>query len=369
MWKQLLISILVAVVAMFFSFNWETHKFVDATYVPYTFPPIPGLEGKYGVNEELSKVHHLAGGKIHGPESVTFGTDGLLYVSTADGEIFKINVETNVVEHFVSVGGRPLGMKFDAEGNLIIAEPVKGLLSVDPNTKEIKILTFMVGDSPITFANDVEISKETGKIYFTDSAELSPVKLGGKWVTFVPAIASIVSSNPTGRLLEYDPKTRITKQLANGFIFSNGVALSKEEDFILVAESGRPIISKYHLKGPKAGTLETFADNLPGLVDGLSTAPDGRFWVSFHCVRSPALEMVSPYPWIKKIAVTLKSFISLTPPPSGLIALLDENGNAVLSLHDTTGKSVSLVSDVEEKDGKLYIGSLTNKWVAVYDLH
>jgi hypothetical protein len=38
------------------------------------------------------------------------------------------------------------------------------------------------------------------------------------------------------------------------------------------------------------------------------------------------------------------------------------------SLHDTGGKRTSAVSDVEERDGKLYIGSLVNKWVSVYDL-
>jgi hypothetical protein len=39
------------------------------------------------------------------------------------------------VETFVQTGGRPLGIKFDAGGNLIVADAFRGLLSVSPEGK------------------------------------------------------------------------------------------------------------------------------------------------------------------------------------------------------------------------------------------
>jgi hypothetical protein len=39
------------------------------------------------------------------------------------------------VETFVQTGGRPLGMKFDAGGSLIVADAFRGLLSVSQERK------------------------------------------------------------------------------------------------------------------------------------------------------------------------------------------------------------------------------------------
>lgn len=41
---------------------------------------------------------------------------------------------------------------------------------------------------------------------------------------------------PTGRLVKYDPKTKKNTVLLNGLHFANGVQLSKNEDFVLVAD-------------------------------------------------------------------------------------------------------------------------------------
>jgi sugar lactone lactonase YvrE len=40
-----------------------------------------------------------------------------------------------------------------------------------------------------------------------------------------------------GRLLEYDFDTKVTRVLMRGLKFANGVALSDDENFILVAET------------------------------------------------------------------------------------------------------------------------------------
>lgn len=37
---------------------------------------------------------------------------------------------------------------------------------------------------------------------------------------------------------------------------------------------------RYWLKGDRNGTLDTFAENLPGGPDNINLAPDGSFWIA-----------------------------------------------------------------------------------------
>lgn len=84
-----------------------------------------------------------------------------------------------------------------------------------------------------------------------------------------------VEGRPSGRLLRYDPATGSTHVLARHLMFANGVALSPDQDFVVVAESFRMRLQRYNIKGPKAGTLEQFGPILPGCVraaSGVGTA-------------------------------------------------------------------------------------------------
>ena len=60
--------------------------------------------------------------------------------------------------------------------------------------------------------------------------------------------------------------------------FANGVALSPEEVFLVVAETGAMRLHKYYLKGPQAEQFEIFAEGLPGLPDILTPDTEG-LWV------------------------------------------------------------------------------------------
>ena len=51
----------------------------------------------------------------------------------------------------------------------------------------------------------------------------------------------------------------------------------------------------------------------------------------------------------------------------GFIIQLNSEGEIVESLHDPSGKSLSGITNVVERDGKLYIGTLEGDAVGVYD--
>lgn len=55
----------------------------------------------------------------------------------------------------------------------------------------------------------------------------------------------------TGRLLKYDPSTQQTSFVAGGFFYSNGVALAKDESYLLVVETCTLTVHRIWLKGPQ----------------------------------------------------------------------------------------------------------------------
>ncbi len=64
----------------------------------------------------------------------------------------------------------------------------------------------------------------------------------------------VVQGGSTGRLLSYSPQTGKTQEVVGGIFYANGVALSKDEDFVLLVESAALRVLRIWLKGPKVST-------------------------------------------------------------------------------------------------------------------
>jgi sugar lactone lactonase YvrE len=103
-----------------------------------------------------------------GPESVAIGPDGRLYTGLQDGRVVRMLADGTGVETFVQTGGRSLGMKFDAGGNLIVADAFRGLLRVSPERK-ITVLADTVNGERMLFPNDLAISAD-GTLWFSDAS-------------------------------------------------------------------------------------------------------------------------------------------------------------------------------------------------------
>ncbi|KAF6259879.1 hypothetical protein COO60DRAFT_1638071 [Scenedesmus sp. NREL 46B-D3] len=158
--------------------------------------------------------------------------------------------------------GRPLGFHFDPEGHLVVADSLKGLLRYsyyDAQSKDITLLTSHVSASSpvdpgsrITYANDLAITSD-GTIYFTSCSDVVPqLNQQGYYDTYRAWFLSMMQGQPKGRLLRYDPNTKETHVLAKGFYYANGVALSADESFLVLAETDRIRVHKVWLKGSKS---------------------------------------------------------------------------------------------------------------------
>lgn len=323
----------------------------------YTPSEPPELTGVLAPNNLLEKSELLARGKINGPEETAVDSQGRVYGGTQDGKIMRL-LPDGKLETFAETNGRALGMQFDKDENLIVCDAYRGLISINPQG-EIKVLATEADGVPFKFTDALDISRE-GTIYFTDAS-----------FKFIQSeyLYDLLESKPHGRFLSYDPASGQVNVLLKGLYFANGVALSQNEDFVLINETYRYRIIRYWLKGPKAGTHELFIDNLPGFPDNISSNRNGTFWLALFTIRNNLVDKLHPFPSLKAQMSKLPKMLWPKPKPYGLVLALDEHGNILGSLHDPTGEHLKEITSAKEKGGYLYLGSLHNDRIGKYKLH
>ena len=314
--------------------------------VAYDAPAKPEMTGVLEPNDLLQQAELLARGKVNGPEEVAVDAQGRIYFGTPAGTISRL-LPDGVIEKFTETGGRPLGMKFDPKGNLIVADANKGLLSVDPKGS-IMILATSADGVPFKCTDALDIAKN-GTIYFTDASDKFSLK---------DYLFDMLEARPHGRFMRYDPATGTVTVLMRDLKFANGVALSRNEDFVLVNETYTYSIHRYWISGPKAGKSEIFIENLPGFPDNISSNGKGKFWLALFTVRNGMLDMLHQYPMIKSLLSKLPVSWWSKSKRYGFVVALDERGNITETLQDPTGEHLYDVTSAQEYAGYLYLGSL-----------
>lgn len=330
---------------------------VQITPAAWSPPEAPTLSGQYEKNSRLASTERLSLGEGFAPEDVALDSQGGIYAGFDDGRIVRLQPDGSSPQIFATTGGRPLGMVFDSVGNLIIADAMKGLISVASDG----VLTTLAAEAdgiPFQCANDVDVAAD-GTIYFTDASSKFPL------TNFK---ADILEHRPNGRLLAFDPKTRSAHTILRDLHFANGVAVSPDQSFVLVAETGRYCIRRIWLKGEKQGQSELFIDNLPGFPDGLSSDGQNRFWLALVSPRDVLLDKLLPYPQLRKVVMRLPEVIQPAPKRYGFVLGLDLNGRVVENLQDGSPECYAQIANVVERDGLLYFGSIGESTVGRFKL-
>ena len=327
--------------------------------VAWHAPGSPGYAGAHAQNDRLAGLQAIDLGGDEGPEHVMLGRDGRLYAAVAGGRILRMSPDGSAREVFVDTGGRVLGFDFDAAGNLIAADAMKGLLSITPE-RRISVLADHVGGDPIRYADAVVVATD-GTVYFSDaSTRFAPARWGG---TFEASVLDILEQSSTGRILAYDPARRTTRIVAFGFSFANGVALSADGTMLFVAETGKYRIWKIALPAadldvtrpsPQAQVL---LDNLPGYPDNLTRGAEGRLWVGLTKPRSATVDRLAPWPFLRKLTLRLPRALWPVPKAYGHVFAFTEDGRVVADMQDPSG-AYPETSGVAETAERLYVQSL-----------
>jgi sugar lactone lactonase YvrE len=332
--------------------------------VAWTAPQAPGYTGVHTVNTKLSALQMIDLKGEEGPEHIVVGPDGKLYTTVSSGNILRMNPDGSAQEVFANTGGRVLGFDFDAQGHLIAADAVKGLLSISP-AREVRVLTDKVNGDPIRYADAVVVAKN-GKLYFSDaSTRFAPKDWGG---TFEASILDILEQSSTGRILEFDPATQTTRVLATGLSFANGVALNQSETSLFVNETGKYRVWKLDVNAqnlnlmvaPTPQGAKLLFDNLPGYPDNLMRGRDGKIWLGFAKPRNATIDNFADKPWLRALTLRLPRALWPIPKAYGHVMAFTEDGQVVADLQDPSGAYPETTAVTETAD-RLYIQSLHAK--------
>ena len=316
----------------------------------WTPPPAPSLDAPpYAGGPSLAGAERFSTLPFgQGPEDVAVDSLGRVYGGLLSGEILRYAPDGSQPEVFAHTGGRPLGLAWDSAGNLIVADAHQGLLSVDPQG-QVTVLTTAAEGRPFGITDDVDVARD-GKMYFSDASDKFSV---GDYRS------DLLEHRPHGRLLVYDPATGTTRVLLDSLYFANGVALSSDQQAVLVTETGAYRVQRYWIAGPRAGQHEVLIDNLPGFPDGISCNGRDRYWVALANPRNAALDAVLPYPFLRKVLDRLPLWLQPQEVRYGLLLGLNLEGQVVETRQDPAG-TFAPVTSVEEVGGMLYLGSLSD---------
>ena len=313
----------------------------------WTPPDAPELTGIYEPNEALKNIERLESGAGVPIEGVAIDKDGRVYGGLMDGRFIKFDANGENPEVIATTQGWPLGLDFDLEGNLIVCNGRYGLLSID-HDGEITTLTTEAGGVPFKNVDGVDVAPD-GTIYFTD--------VSSKFFD-LDYMDEVLEHRPNGRFLAYDPVTEETRILVDDLYFPNGVAVSPDGSFVLVAEMTKYRVIRYWLSGSDVGKSEILIDNLPGFPDGIGTGSNGIFWVTLVTPRDPLGDNVLfPRPFLRKIVRRLPKALIPSAKNYGFILGLDSEGDVIYNLQDPKGRYCQ-ITNVVEYNGMLYMGSL-----------
>jgi hypothetical protein len=217
-------------------------------------------------------------------------------------------------------------------------------------------------------------------LYYTESA--SDVEIN--------RVAFSLLLNPSGRLIHLNRQTKKATVLLDRLYFANGIALSPNEDFVIVSDLGRSKIIRYILK---ADAAVTFAENLPGFPDNIMADKNG-IWVALPITGDPDhpiyFQKLAQFPTVRKFLARLlyltESFFKSVDQyaqnefskqmsshfSAKLLSMFMSSKRATILRLNWKGETIAeyhsfdsaFYTHVLEVDGKLYLGSFTNDYIA-----
>lgn len=360
---------IILVVAVGFNVKWVKNKgkVLQKVYVVPSwvdFEPPPSIERGSGTvfaeNDRLCNAEPIALNEIEGPEDIILDRQDNLYTVNRNGSIIRFRApDYSVREAFARIGGRPLGLAFDRDENLLVCIAGMGVYGVKPDRTVFKVtdrtnrtLTRLKDDSRLYLADDLDVAPD-GKIYFSEATtryELTDWALDG------------FEGRGNGRLICHDPKTGETRTILKNLTFPNGVCIAHDGKSVLWASTWLCRVYRYWIATEKVGTCEILIDNLPGYCDNINRSSDGKYWLAFVGLRSPVYDLAMANPGYRiRMVKQIPPDEWLCPGINyGCVIKFDDNGVVSESLWDPGGKSHPTITSVREHKGYLYIGGLEN---------
>ncbi|KAH0897819.1 hypothetical protein HID58_047387 [Brassica napus] len=281
-----------------------------------------GSTGNFWVASVINKVNE-------------FGNTLLSEANEVDGKLNSSWCDGVVGTALAGRCGRPAGIAFNEKtGELYVADAPLGLHVVSPAGGLAVKIADSVDGKPFKFLDGLDVDPTTGVVYFTSfSSRYTPIQV----------LIALGLKDATGKLFKYDPSTKVVTVLMEGLSGSAGCAVSSDGSFVLLSQFTKSNIKRYWIKGPKAGSSEDFTNSVSNPDNIKRIGSTGNFWIASV---------------VNKIVV----------PTNPSAVKVNSNGEVLqtIPLKDQFGDT--LLSEVNEFDGSLYIGTLTGPFAGVLKL-
>ncbi|MEM7433646.1 MAG: PQQ-binding-like beta-propeller repeat protein [Myxococcota bacterium] len=326
-------------------------------------------------------------------------TDGVAFVSGMDGFIWRVPLDGGPAERFADVPLMPSGLRTAPDDPNFIyfctsrlhgvehaADERVGLYRLNLATREVDAVVTEVaatppipeakrrvyadedlgaptlrpesgpGDSrPLAFCNDLDITDDGRRIYFTEPIAYEGASMGGG------AVGEAITLGDNGRLWRHDLDTGETRLVADGFHFIDGILVDpspdgERESSVLVTQTPGFAITRFFFAGPNAGHAEEVWTSLPGMPDGMDRGEDGRIWVGLFRKRSAFLTWAHKNPWVKPLLLRLPLDLLPVPKETGVLGL-SEDGSEPLYYAMYQGPELTDAAVVVPGKEHLYIAN------------
>ena len=342
--KTLGATLLLALLYLFF---WP----VPIAPVAWQAPENPGLVDPYAPNDLLQAATAIDLGDFEGPEDATLGHDNSVYVTTSGGRVLRIR--NRKVEAFAVTNGRPLGIEAARDGTLFVANAYTGLQRIAADGSVSTLLGSIDGSTPV-YPNNLALADD-GKIYFSEASS----KFGAEQYrgSYNASLLDIMEHGGHGSVVEFNPETGASKILLDALNYANGVAISEDQTFLVIAETSNYRVLKYWLVGPRQGETEVLLSNLPGFPDNIKTGRNGRFWLGLAAPRNALLDRMADKPWLRKLVQRLPAAVRPQAVPSSHVIAFNGDGEILMNLQDPDARFPTLTG-VLETQRSLYLTTL-----------
>lgn len=311
------------------------------------------LNSHYAPNNKLANHQLICQPCGQGPEDITFDDQGALWTGLANGDIVKLlpPYDTRQPQLIANTSGRPLGMRFDNQQRLVVADADKGLIRLEPDSSWTVLANEYQG-IPLLFVDHLVIANN-GDVYFSDASTR---------FSYHDFILDFIEASHTGRIFVYRAATESIELLVDGLFFANGVALNADESILYINETGRSRTLALDLA---SNELSTFID-LPGMPDNLFLDDEGLLWISLIGLNDPLITQLASYPMVRKwIGGLPRTFLKPSSNYAMTIAV-DTKGNVVHNLQADSG--YTQITTTVRNGNFLYLGSLHHNNIATLRL-
>jgi sugar lactone lactonase YvrE len=335
---------------------------------------IPSMDGALSPNQRLDACTPI-GDPVPDADDIAEGGDGAIYVSAGNRVLRLAGEGYRDRTVFAEFEGRAGGLACHPDGRLLVCVAGRGLAAVASGGK-LSWLT-QVEDQPLHCLTAVAAAKD-GTVFACDGSSRNAADA---WCY------DLMQKNHLGRLVACGANLDAAKVLLGDLHYPHGVALSADGRFLWFTESWSHRVNRAAVEGRGIGRVETLIHNLPGYPGRLHAARGGGFWLSLFALRTHLVEfvlreddyreeMMQTLPaayWIAPALATSDDCLEpmqagsikalgihkpWAPPRSyGLVVKIDDDGDAVESLHSRVGGRYHGISAAAETAQGLVIVS------------